>query len=384
VEPGQIVYSAASSIQTDGKYYPHPDRFDPERFSEKNKKDIQQFTFMPFGLGPRNCIGSRFALLELKVINAFTSKGLKVIPGIPVFGSFWRSTFQWKHIVEDIHDFYNSFPNERYVGIFENNSPIILVRDIEIIKQITVDNFHHFVDRRQIFDEDVEPILNNTLVMMKGDRWRHMRATLSPAFTAAKMKHMVTFMNSVGQNIVDHLQQRERDKTSASSELNTAAPIKNMLPRTKKRKGVKMDLATRKANEMLLIGKEAPESAGNMKRECKIIALESLQSLYKTVLALSDSRSKHKNNLEVERTRHAQEIVRIEWAKSKAITDVEKGRVSEVVGARDEILATNERTEGIVPMNWHIGLNKGAFRMYQGHHKNNVRARKDYLISRSR
>ncbi|CAG5030453.1 unnamed protein product [Parnassius apollo] len=48
-----------------------------------------------------------------------------------------------------------------------------------------------------------------------------------------------------------------------------------------------MDMATKEANEMLLRGKEALEMAGNMKRECKLTALDSLQSLYEMFMALA-------------------------------------------------------------------------------------------------
>jgi cytochrome P450 family 9 len=44
----------------DPKYYPNPEVFDPERFSEKNKHNIKPFTFSPFGVGPRACIGKVF------------------------------------------------------------------------------------------------------------------------------------------------------------------------------------------------------------------------------------------------------------------------------------------------------------------------------------
>lgn len=44
-------------IHMDEKFYPNPEVFDPERFSDENKHKIQPFTFMPFGMGPRNCIG---------------------------------------------------------------------------------------------------------------------------------------------------------------------------------------------------------------------------------------------------------------------------------------------------------------------------------------
>ncbi|XP_037090294.1 cytochrome P450 3A9-like [Pollicipes pollicipes] len=44
-----------------------PERFDPERFSAENKPHIAPCSYMPFGAGPRHCIGKRFALMEIKL-----------------------------------------------------------------------------------------------------------------------------------------------------------------------------------------------------------------------------------------------------------------------------------------------------------------------------
>ncbi|CAH2106586.1 unnamed protein product [Euphydryas editha] len=88
--------------------------------------------------------------------------------------------------------------------------------------------------------------------------------------------------------------------------------------------GVETDMFMGVANELLQRGKKALESAGNMKREVKTTAYESLQGLYEIVLSLSDSRSWHKCKLEKECARHAQELVRVERAHDKEIADYKK------------------------------------------------------------
>lgn len=121
----------------------------------------------------------------------------------------------------------------------------------------------------------------------------------------------------------------------------------SMLPSTVSRSGVAMDLANKHANELLQKGKDALEAAGNMKRECKVTAVECLQSLYETCLALSDSRSRHKFNLEKERSRHARELVAIERAHNKQLTEVHRHLTSEVVTARNDLEATLSEAKAI-------------------------------------
>lgn len=48
---------SVAGLHEDPEYYPNPEKFDPERFSEENKKKRPAYTYLPFGDGPRICIG---------------------------------------------------------------------------------------------------------------------------------------------------------------------------------------------------------------------------------------------------------------------------------------------------------------------------------------
>ncbi|KAH8237287.1 hypothetical protein KR038_009328, partial [Drosophila bunnanda] len=64
---GMSVYVSALAIQRDPQYWPEPDKFDPERFAPENRHNINMDAYMPFGVGPRNCIGMRLGLLQSKL-----------------------------------------------------------------------------------------------------------------------------------------------------------------------------------------------------------------------------------------------------------------------------------------------------------------------------
>lgn len=57
VEKGERTIISTLALHYDPEYFPDPEKFDPERFSEENKSNITPFTYLPFGDGPRNCIG---------------------------------------------------------------------------------------------------------------------------------------------------------------------------------------------------------------------------------------------------------------------------------------------------------------------------------------
>lgn len=58
IEKGTHVYLSTIGMHYDPKYYRDPEKFDPERFSDQNKDNINPFCYLPVGTGPRMCIGN--------------------------------------------------------------------------------------------------------------------------------------------------------------------------------------------------------------------------------------------------------------------------------------------------------------------------------------
>lgn len=67
VKEGTRILISTLGIQHDAEHWPEPYKFDPDRFSEENKQNIPDFAHIPFGEGPRLCIGMRFGVMQTKV-----------------------------------------------------------------------------------------------------------------------------------------------------------------------------------------------------------------------------------------------------------------------------------------------------------------------------
>lgn len=70
VPKGSLVVANTYALHRDARFFPEPERFDPERFAAGWETRIPRYAYLPFGGGPRVCIGNGFAMMEAVLIVA--------------------------------------------------------------------------------------------------------------------------------------------------------------------------------------------------------------------------------------------------------------------------------------------------------------------------
>lgn len=147
-----------------------------------------------------------------KIIKYWENKGVSHLKPWPFSSSF--GFFGRRPIGDLINDFYNAYPNKRYMGFYQFLQPTLMIRDPELIKQITVKWFDAFPDHRSITTKDIDPMwAKNIFAMKSADGWHDIRSTLSPFFTSSKLRNMFTLIQNCAEQFADHFQKQENTVT---------------------------------------------------------------------------------------------------------------------------------------------------------------------------
>ncbi|CAG5130549.1 unnamed protein product [Candidula unifasciata] len=71
------------NIGRDPEFFPNPDKFNPDRFMQEHRGNMNPATFLPFGFGPRQCIAVRLVIMQFKIALVHVMRKLRAVSATP-------------------------------------------------------------------------------------------------------------------------------------------------------------------------------------------------------------------------------------------------------------------------------------------------------------
>jgi cytochrome P450 family 6 len=137
--------------------------------------------------------------------------GIPYVKPTPFVGSLKECVLLKTTIGNQLQRIYNEHSDKPYVGIFSFDKPSLLIRDLDLVKNILVKDFQTFMDHIISFEEKFDPLFANCLPILKGQHWRHLRTNLTPVFTSSKIKMMSYLFDICGKELADCLEKITAD-----------------------------------------------------------------------------------------------------------------------------------------------------------------------------
>ncbi|KZC05577.1 Cytochrome P450 9e2, partial [Dufourea novaeangliae] len=147
-------------------------------------------------------------------LDFFKKHGIPHVPPLPIFGNMGNISFKRETATAFLKKMYNIHPDAKYVGFYEFTNPIVLLRDLDLIKSITIKNFETFPDHRPIIKNEQDSLFGRMLFFKSSEDWKDLRHNMSPVFTSSKIKGMFTHMSNVAvyfSNYMSKIPEKEQE-----------------------------------------------------------------------------------------------------------------------------------------------------------------------------
>ncbi|XP_023948135.2 cytochrome P450 6B1 [Bicyclus anynana] len=96
---------------------------------------------------------------------------------------------------------YNAYKEKRFFGIHQFYRRTLVVCEPELVRRMCVNDFAHFTDRGFFFDESLDPLAASVLYL-RGNEWKRLRAKISPIFSPIKLKGMLPLIENTANDFV--------------------------------------------------------------------------------------------------------------------------------------------------------------------------------------
>lgn len=71
--------------------------------------------------------------------------------------------------------------------MYRTVTPVLMIRDPELIREVTTQSFTHFYDNDINMEKKNDPLWGRNIFVLKGEEWKLVRGQLSPGFTGSKV-----------------------------------------------------------------------------------------------------------------------------------------------------------------------------------------------------
>ncbi|KAF2887508.1 hypothetical protein ILUMI_18665 [Ignelater luminosus] len=115
-------------------------------------------------------------------------------------------------------DFYNNYKTP-YFGIYVFNKPYLILRNLELIKDILVKDFNYFPDRTVLCDEKLDSLASKLLFIAKNPEWKFLRSKISQAFSTGKIKNMFPLISAVAKEMNAYVTKNQHSNFIEAKEL---------------------------------------------------------------------------------------------------------------------------------------------------------------------
>lgn len=207
---------------------------------------------------------------------------------VPILGNMGPCLLGKMNVIDLMQSMYDRHAETKYFGLYDFQTPIVVIRDPEIIKSIAIKNFENFPDHRGFTDADRDPLFGKSLFSLKGNDWREMRAILSPSFTSSKMKMMFHLITECTVNFTNVVLERSKNE-------DYEANIKDIFTRitadviSSCAFGININSMKEPKNELYVMGRESTDFEGILSLKFLLIRNFKLISRLLGVKIVSDS-----------------------------------------------------------------------------------------------